>query len=73
MPQLHITIKDEDKAVIVLNLLRELPFVEIEDDGEQPVQQDAARKNGGLADLFGIWENRNISSKDIRKKAWGRV
>ncbi len=73
MLRLNITIKDEDKVAIVLNLLRELPFVEVEIDGEQAVQQDADRKNGSLADLFGIWENRNISLEDIRKKAWDRA
>jgi len=30
MTRLHINIKDSEKATIVINLLRELPFVEIE-------------------------------------------
>ncbi|GAG81987.1 unnamed protein product, partial [marine sediment metagenome] len=30
MTRLHIKIKDNEKAIIVLNLLKELPFVEIE-------------------------------------------
>jgi hypothetical protein len=30
MTRLQITIKDSEKAVIVINLLKELPFVEIE-------------------------------------------
>lgn len=32
MTRLHINIKDSEKAVILINLLKELPFVEIEGD-----------------------------------------
>jgi hypothetical protein len=72
MNRLHINIKDDDKASIVLNLLRELPFVDIE-GGVKRVSERVVRKgSASLADLFGIWENRNISLKDIRKKAWNR-
>jgi len=73
MNRLHINIKDDDKASIVLNLLRELPFVEIEGDAEKVAGTVVRKGSGSLADLFGLWEHRNITLKDIRKKAWNRI
>ena len=73
MNRLHIKIKDDAKASIVLNLLRELPFVEIEIDREKVGGRVVRKGSGSLADLFGIWEQRNITLKDIRKKAWNRI
>lgn len=72
MTRLHIKIKDADKAIIVLNLLKELPFVEIEtSEGEKTVKPVKIGKEG-LADLFGLWQDREVSIADIRKKAWTR-
>ena len=73
MNRLHINIKDDNKASIVLNLLKELPFVEIESDAEKVAGRAVRKGSGSLADLFGIWEHRNITLKDIRKKAWDRI
>ena len=52
MTHLHINIKDSEKAVIVMNLLKELPFVEIE--GHTIDQKNALvkRKAKPLEDLF---------------------
>ena len=72
MTRLHIKIKDADKAIIVVNLLKELPFVEIEENKD--TQSMASLKGkGSLSDLFGIWEKRDITLSDIRKKAWTRT
>ena len=69
MTRLHIKIKDNEKANIVLNLLKELPFVEIEESVDEKTEKSG---KGNVADLFGLWENRNITLRDIRKKAWAR-
>ena len=71
--RLQIKIKDEDKASIVLNLLRELPFVEIEGSVKKISGRVVGKGSGSLADLFGIWERRKITLKDIREKAWSRI
>ena len=73
MSRLHIHIKDDDKAPVLLNLLRELPFVEIENDSEDDPGRGRRKARFDLADLFGIWENRSITLKDIRDRAWTRV
>ena len=72
MTRLHIKIKDNEKAIIVLNLLKELPFVEIEESGDEKTAKSGKGDKGSVADLFGLWENRKITLSDIRKKAWTR-
>lgn len=67
MNSLHIRIKDDDKAVIVLNLLRELPFVEIEEDTKKVARRLTVKGNSSFADLFGLWEHRNITLHEIVK------
>ena len=72
MTRLHIKIKDADKAIIVLNLLKELPFVEIEKSEDGKTLKPVRKGKEGLADLFGLWEGREVSLGDIRKRAWAR-
>jgi hypothetical protein len=72
MTRLHIKIEDADKAIIVLNLLKELPFVEIEKSENEKTVKLVEMSKESLADLFGLWENREVSLGDIRKKAWIR-
>ena len=72
MTRLHIKITDNEKAIIVLNLLKELPFVEIEESVNEKTRKSGKGDKGSVADLFGLWENRKITLSDIRKKAWAR-
>ena len=72
MTRLHIKITDNEKAIIVLNLLKELPFVEIEESVNEKTGKPDKGDKGSVADLFGLWENRKITLSDIRKKAWAR-
>ena len=72
MTRLQIKIKDAEKAIIVLKLLNELPFVEIEKSDYEKTGKSVKRDKESLADLFGLWEGRKISLSDIRKKAWAR-
>jgi hypothetical protein len=70
MTRLCIKIKDNEKANIVLNLLKQLPFVEIEDSVDEKAGKSGKEDKGSVSDLFGLWENRKITLSDIRKKAW---
>jgi hypothetical protein len=72
MTRLHIKIKDADKAIIVLNLLKELPFVEIEGSENEKIENSSGKGKESIADLFGLWKDREVSLEDIRKKAWVR-
>lgn len=70
MTRLHIKIKDNEKAIILLNLLKQLPFVEIVESVDEKIGKSGKRDKGSVSDLFGLWEKRKISLNDIRKKAW---
>ena len=70
MTRLCIKIRDNEKANIVLNLLKQLPFVEIEDSVDEKAGKSGKEDKGSVSDLFGLWENRKITLSDIRKKAW---
>lgn len=72
MTRFQIVIKDEDKVDILINLLKELPFVEIEQSVTENFAIPADTCEDNLEDLFGIWKDRDISLKDIREKAWMR-
>ena len=69
MTSLHIKIHDPKKTEIIIDLLRELPFVEIEEE----TNINPEEKSGySLEGIFGIWEDRDITLDQIRKSAWNR-
>ena len=74
MKDIHVKINDDGKIPVVLNLLKELPFVEVEEESE--TRSEEGKNNqasfGDLADIFGIWEKREITLESIREKAWKR-
>jgi hypothetical protein len=58
MTRLQIKIKEADKAVIVFNLLKELPFVEIEkSDEEEDINVDLKDSLINGSGLCGIWKD----------------
>jgi hypothetical protein len=70
--RLHIRIKDDSKIPLILSLLREFPFVEIEENTERVKSKGGSKGKGGLADLFGLWAHKDVTLNEIRKKAWSR-
>lgn len=72
MNSLHIKIKDESKLPLILSLLRELPFVEIEESTETKKVERERKSKGSVEDLFGLWAHRDVTLNDIREKAWNR-
>jgi hypothetical protein len=68
MDQILIDIKDKSKAHIVVDLLKELSFIEFR-------ELDKANKIGKATDfreLYGIWKGREVKLDDLRQKAWQR-
>jgi hypothetical protein len=73
MNRVLINIKDNEKVDMILSLLKELPFVEIESSQEIIRKRKRKRESiSAFSDIFGIWENRDITLSYIRKKAWDR-
>ncbi|MBN2444040.1 MAG: hypothetical protein JXJ04_21940 [Spirochaetales bacterium] len=60
-----IIIKDNSKASHFIKFLKDIPFIEIEENIKKESPQS-------IMDLYGIWENSDITIDKIREKAWGR-
>jgi hypothetical protein len=68
MTQITVNIKDKSKKPLLIQLLKQLDFVDIVDE-EKTVKSG----NHNLFDSAGIWEDRDVSSKQIRSEAWKRT
>lgn len=67
MKRIVLRVKDEVKSRTLLHLLRELDFIEVEEENTQAEDVD----EGALADAFGLWKDCDESVATIREKAWG--
>ena len=65
MGKIIIKIKDKSKEMIVINLLRALPLIELKE-----FQKANKTSSSDFRKLFGLWEERKISLNDIRAKTW---
>lgn len=68
MGKIVVNIKDKSKEQIIISLLKEFSFIEI----KELKKERRARKTSDFRKLFGIWEGREISLRDLRGKAWQR-
>ena len=71
--EMLIRVKNEQKAIHLFSVLKELSYVEIETSPQKKVtskKKVASEKD--FENLFGIWANRDITLKEIREKAWKR-
>ncbi len=68
--QLILTIKDKSKINILIDLVKELDFVEVQRKKITAAvkAKQKAKKNFTLS--AGIWENSNITAEQLRKKSW---
>lgn len=67
MKQLILNIKDNSKLSFFLQLIKQFDFVEVERVRE--------KKANGKYDFFssaGLWANREMDAKDLRKQSWNR-
>jgi hypothetical protein len=62
-----LDIKNEEKGKFLLDFLRQIEFVKIED---RSAKKSVSNDKCSFKDLFGIWKGRDISVESIRKKAW---
>ena len=66
MQKIILTIKDDKKVSFLMELLKQFDFIEI-NQSEQ--KQD---KNYNFFASAGMWKNREIDAKQLRKQAWQR-
>jgi hypothetical protein len=68
MDQIILHIKDESKKDFLMELIRQLDFVEV----EKPKTKKGKAKEYDFFKSAGIWEGYEIDSKELREKAWKR-
>ncbi len=64
MEKITLTIKDTKKKNFLLELLKQLDFVEVQKPAvRKPVKHD-------FFDSEGLWKGRDVNAETLRKKAW---
>ncbi|NJK97087.1 MAG: hypothetical protein HC830_10350 [Bacteroidetes bacterium] len=67
MEQIILNIKDKSKLTFLMQLIKQLDFVEV----ESKKKKKASFKHDFFSSA-GLWSNREIDAKDLRQKAWSR-
>lgn len=60
-----IDIPDEKKAKYLINLLKDIPYIK-----NIEIEPKKRKVRPDFESVYGIWKDRDISLKEIRKKAW---
>ena len=68
MEQLILNIKDSNKMPFLMQLLKQLDFVEVEE-----VKKKKASAEYDFFSSAGLWADREINAKELRKQAWERM
>jgi len=67
MEQLILNIKDSSKLSFLMQLIKQLDFVEVE-----LVKKKKTATNYNFFNSAGLWANREINAQELRKQAWDR-
>lgn len=72
MEKILISVKDKDKAKLLLELLLSLDFILSVDTYSQETEQITAssQQSDDFFALAGLWEGREINLTSIRQQAW---
>jgi len=62
-----LEIEDNKEGRALMNFLKQLPFVRIE---ETQKRRKKKRKGLKIEEIFGIWKDRDITEEKLREKAW---
>ena len=84
METLIVKVKDDRKLDFVLELLRDLDYLEVSQEPEPVVAEPTPLSDAEIAamtpeqnartflDTYGIWEGRDIDATELRHRAWQR-
>ncbi|MCK4664212.1 MAG: hypothetical protein KAT68_15190 [Bacteroidales bacterium] len=67
MEQLILNIKDSSKLSFLIQLIKQLDFVEVE-----KIKKKKASVKYDFFNSAGLWANREVDAKELRKQAWNR-
>jgi len=69
MEKLTLTVKDDSKLQYLVNFLQQLDFIEVK--RHKSVKVMPTKKYDFFASA-GLWKDREIDAKELRKRAWKR-
>ena len=67
MEKLILNIKDSSKLSFFMQLIKQFDFVEVEEIKKKKIDSKHDFFNSA-----GLWANRDIDAKELRKRAWNR-
>ncbi len=67
MEQIILKVKDSSKLSFLLQLIKQLDFVEV-----KQVKKKSAPANYDFFSSAGLWADRDVNAKELREKAWDR-
>lgn len=67
MEQISLSIKDENKTKFLIDLLKQLDFVEFS------IEKKDIKKKYDFFKSAGLWKNRDINSNELRDNSWKLV
>ena len=67
MKKITLTIKDETKTGFLMKLLEEFDFIELQQSDKQ------VDESYDFFSSAGMWKDRDIEARDLRKQAWKRT
>jgi len=68
MEKIILNIKDSSKLSLLLKLIKQLDFVEVE-----KIKNDKPVKDHDFFSSAGLWSGRDINAKKLREQAWNRT
>ncbi len=68
MGPIILNIKDQKKYLSFLQFVQQLDFVEV----EKPVKKKNTSEKYDFFSSAGLWQGKNIDTKELRVKAWNR-
>ena len=67
MSRVILNIRDEVKADSLINFLKNIDFIEVSKEKQKTINKKSI---DAFYESAGIWKNRQISGKNLRKQAW---
>jgi len=69
MKTVILRIEEDDKAMDLLRVLRDISYVQVEEKENVPTK--AQEKTAKLGEMCGLWKGRSLTLEDLRAGAWG--
>lgn len=68
MQKIILNIKDSSKLSLLLDLINQLDFVEVE-----KVKKYKNSSDHNFFSSAGLWSGRDVNANELRKQAWSRI